>query len=89
MNKYSEERKLLQAEGLVPMWWTTAGYQLFVEKYQWAATPLLQYRKIAQTAARHIEDMWPKGVNRMDRRKGFWSNNLHDWIQNRALLSME
>lgn len=64
MNKYSEDRKLRQAEGLVPMWWNTAGYQLFVEKYQWANTPLLQYRKIAQTAARHVEDVWPEAESK-------------------------
>lgn len=64
MNKYSEERKKLQADGLVPMWWTTAGYQLFVEKYQWAETPLLQYRKIAQTAAKHVEHIWPEAESK-------------------------
>lgn len=64
MNKYSEERKLLQADGLVPMWWTTAGYQLFAEKYQWAETPLLQYRKIAQTAAKHVEHVWPEAESK-------------------------
>lgn len=64
MNKYSEERKILQEKGLVPDWWNTAGYQLFVEKYQWANTPLLQYRKIAQTAARHVEDVWPEAESK-------------------------
>ena len=51
MNKYSEERKQLQAEGLVPDWWTTQGYQLFKEKYQWAESPRAQYEAIAATAA--------------------------------------
>src|SRR5690606_32037212 len=41
----------LQAEGLVPDWWTTQGYQLFKEKYQWAETPRAQYEAIAATAA--------------------------------------
>ena len=35
-----------------------------------------------------IEERWPKGVTHIDRYDNFWSNNLHDWIQNRALLSM-
>ena len=64
MNKYSEERKILQADGLVPRWWTTAGYQLFVEKYQWAQTPLLQYRKIAQTASKHVKHVWPEAESK-------------------------
>lgn len=51
MNKYSEERKRLQAEGLVPDWWTTQGYQLFKEKYQWAESPRAQYEAIAFAAA--------------------------------------
>lgn len=51
MNKYSEERKRLQAEGLVPDWWTTNGFQLFKEKYQWAESPKAQYEAIALTAA--------------------------------------
>lgn len=64
MNKYSKERKALQAQGLVPMWWTTSGYQLFVEKYQWAETPLAQYRKIAETAAKHVKHIWPEAYER-------------------------
>lgn len=51
MNKYSEERKRLQAEKLVPDWWTTNGFQLFKEKYQWAESPKAQYEAIAFTAA--------------------------------------
>ena len=51
MNKYSEERKRLQAEGLIPDWWTTNGFQLFKEKYQWAESPRAQYEAIAFAAA--------------------------------------
>lgn len=51
MNKYSRERKELQAAGEVPDWYTTQGYQLFKEKYQWADTPRKQYEAIAATAA--------------------------------------
>lgn len=58
MNKYSEERKKLQREGLVPLWWTTPGYQLFKEKYQWADSPKAQYKAIAATAAK-----WVKGTH--------------------------
>ena len=54
MNKYSEERKRLQEGGHLPLWYTTAGYQLFKEKYQWADTPNEQYRRIAKEAAKHL-----------------------------------
>lgn len=32
---YSKLRKQLQKEGEVPSWYTTAGLQLFYEKYSW------------------------------------------------------
>lgn len=51
MNKYSKERKELQEAGDIPSWYTTQGYQLFKEKYQWAETPRKQYEAIATTAA--------------------------------------
>ena len=51
MNKYSKERKALQKSGDIPSWYTTQGYQLFKEKYQWAETPRKQYEAIAATAA--------------------------------------
>lgn len=54
MNKYSEERKQLQEQGLVPSWWTTQGYQLFKEKYQWANNPREQYEAIARTASQWL-----------------------------------
>lgn len=59
MNKYSSERKRLQAQGVIPEWMTTQGYQLFCDKYLWAGTIKLQYQAIAGTAARHVEHMWP------------------------------
>ena len=31
----SEERKRLQAEGLVPDWYSRGGYQMFKEKYEY------------------------------------------------------
>lgn len=54
MNKYSSERKRLQAQGQIPTWFSTQGYQLFKEKYQWAETPRKQYEAIARTAAQYI-----------------------------------
>lgn len=55
MNKYSEERKQLQEAGEVPAFFTTAGYQMFREKYQWAETPRQQYEAIAATAAQWLK----------------------------------
>lgn len=58
-NYYEElslERKELQEKGLLPSWYTTGGYQMFQQKYQWAPTPREQYETIAATAAQHTDD---------------------------------
>ena len=56
-DKLSEERKKLQEEGTCPSWWSTGGYQLFKEKYQYqAANPKEQYMRIAGTLAAHTPD---------------------------------
>lgn len=55
--KLSQERKELQAQGLVPEWMTTGGWQLFKEKYLWEARGLKDtYERIAKTAAQHTDD---------------------------------
>jgi ribonucleoside-diphosphate reductase alpha chain len=59
VNIHSEERKELQTKGLIPQWFSTQGYQLFKDKYQWANTAKQQYLAIARTAAIHlIETPW-------------------------------
>lgn len=59
-DKLSEERKKLQEEGNCPPSWSTGGYQLFKEKYQYqAAHPKEQYMRIAGTLAAHTPD--PQG----------------------------
>jgi ribonucleoside-diphosphate reductase alpha chain len=56
-DKLSEERKKLQAEGLMPEWWSTGGWQLFKNKYLYqAANPKEQYQRIAATLAVHTPD---------------------------------
>lgn len=51
----SIERKQLQAEGELPMWFTTGGWQLFKDKYLHEAVGLRDtYERIAKTAARHL-----------------------------------
>lgn len=56
-DKLSEERKKLQAEGLMPLHWSTGSWQLFKEKYLYqAANPKEQYMRIASTLAAHTPD---------------------------------
>ena len=55
-DKLSLERKKLQEEGLLPEWFSTGGYQLFRQKYQWADSPREQYETIASTLAAHTDD---------------------------------
>jgi ribonucleoside-diphosphate reductase alpha chain len=56
-DKLSEERKKLQAEGNMPDWWSTGGWQLFKEKYMYqASNPKEQYQRIAATLAAHTTD---------------------------------
>jgi ribonucleoside-diphosphate reductase alpha chain len=49
--KLSEERKNLQALGEVPDWYTTGGYQMFMEKYTLPGQSLKErYQQVAKTA---------------------------------------
>jgi ribonucleoside-diphosphate reductase alpha chain len=55
--KLSEERKQLQEQGLVPEWYTTAGYQMFKDKYEYETNGKSvrgQFERIAKTAAKHL-----------------------------------
>jgi ribonucleoside-diphosphate reductase alpha chain len=50
----SEERKQGQLNGTVPEWMSTAGYQMFQQKYLYqAANPYEQFYRISKTAAKH------------------------------------
>ena len=56
-NKLSEERKKLQAEGKMPEWFSTGGWQMFKDKYLYQAEhPKEQYDRIAKTLACHTPD---------------------------------
>lgn len=66
--KLSEERKRLQAEGKLPEWLTTGGYQLVKEKYLYETDSLRDtYSRIARTAARHTNDpgLWYERFNEL------------------------
>ncbi|MFF3673587.1 ribonucleoside-diphosphate reductase subunit alpha [Streptomyces sp. NPDC002120] len=64
VNKYeklSAERKSLQAKGLVPDWYTTAGYQLFMEKYTLPGQTLHErYQQIAEAAGTIADELYPR-----------------------------
>ena len=50
----STERKQGQADGTIPEWMSTAGYQMFKQKYLYQAdNPREQFKRIANTAAKH------------------------------------
>jgi len=53
----SVDRKRLQEMGHLPSWYTTAGYQMFKDKYQVPGEDAVQgrHRRIAQTLARHMK----------------------------------
>lgn len=54
---YSRERKEMQRKGEAPAFFTTGGYQLFKDKYEWDGLTLREtYMRIAKTAARHMPD---------------------------------
>ena len=56
-DKLSNERKKMQADGNMPEWWSTGGWQLFKEKYLYTtSTPREQYWRIASTLAAHTPD---------------------------------
>lgn len=56
-DKISLERKKMQAEGVMPEWWSTGGWQLFRDKYLYQAdNPKEQYQRIAYTLAAHTPD---------------------------------
>ena len=53
-DKLSEERKKMQADGDMPLHWSTGSWQLFKNKYLYqASTPRQQYQRIAATLATH------------------------------------
>ncbi len=62
-NKYEQlsiERKAGQADGTIPEWMSTAGYQMFKQKYLYEAeNPREQFIRIAKTAAKHA----PKAIH--------------------------
>ena len=57
-DKLSKERKRLQKEGLVPVWFTTGGYSMFTQKYEYDTNGRSvrgQFERIAKAAAKHLK----------------------------------
>jgi ribonucleoside-diphosphate reductase alpha chain len=51
----SDERKRHQSEGLMPEWYTTAGWQMFKEKYLFETDSVEgQFERIARSASKHL-----------------------------------
>lgn len=58
---YSALRKELQAQGEAPDWFTTAGIQLFYEKYSYRKeSPKHRFKTIAKTMAKHAPKVYPE-----------------------------
>jgi len=64
--KLSKERKELQARGLIPEFFTTAGWQLFKEKYLYGTEEAVfgQYKRIAKSAAVHVKEAYPEAEHK-------------------------
>lgn len=60
--KLSQERKELQKQGLIPDWYTTAGWQMFKSKYLYGTDRAVrgQFERIAKTAAKHVQHVYPE-----------------------------
>lgn len=74
----SDKRKDLQAQGLVPEWYTTSGFQLYSEKYEYKTDTSIkgQFERIAATAAKHLNHI---GMEELAREKFFnliWNGYL-------------
>jgi ribonucleoside-diphosphate reductase alpha chain len=56
----SEERKQGQVDGVIPKWMSTAGWQMFKQKYLYEANnPREQFERIASTAAKYAPTSSP------------------------------
>lgn len=77
--KLSEERKLLQEQGLVPEWYSTAGFQMFRDKYEYQTNGRSvrgQFERIAKTAASYLVGT----VFEQDAEKAFFDMLWKGWL---------
>lgn len=60
MIDYSAQRKAAQAAGSCPEWYTTSGYQMFMEKYSWKGeTVRNRFQSVARAMAQHAPKTYP------------------------------
>lgn len=79
----SEERKQGQRAGTIPSWMSTAGYQMFKQKYLWGAdTPKEQFERIAATAAKHVKNLYPENINKNINPEQYWNNKFFEVLWN-------
>ena len=72
----SIERKQGQLDGTIPDWMTTGGYQIFKQKYLYeTSNPKEQFRRIANTAAKHAPRAIP-GVENSFAQQAYWSEKF-------------
>lgn len=58
---YSDLRKKAQADGECPEWFTTAGFQMFMQKYSWKGESVKsRYTSIACAMAQHAPKQYPE-----------------------------
>lgn len=61
MIDYSAQRKAAQAAGSCPEWYTTGGYQMFMEKYSWKGeTVRNRFQSVARAMAQHAPKTYPE-----------------------------
>jgi ribonucleoside-diphosphate reductase alpha chain len=76
----SKERKDGQEAGTIPSWMSTAGYQMFKQKYLYQAeTPREQFMRIASTAAKHAPDAaYDKKWHEYGTKEKYWTDKFFD-----------
>lgn len=80
-DKLSNERKKLQEQGLVPEWYSTGGYQMFTEKYEFDTNGRSvrgQFERIAKTAAKYLPETGP--INKYDAEREFFNLFWEGWL---------
>lgn len=78
----SAERKAGQADGTIPSWMSTAGFQMFKQKYLWqASNPREQFERIAKTAAKHAPPIAFDNTQ-IECAKTYWEKKFFDVLWN-------
>lgn len=81
--QFSKARKQGQVFGTVPEWMSTAGYQMFLQKYLYKAeNPRAQFMRIARTAAKHAPRIaQPKSIEFVtsdQHAEDYWTSEFFD-----------